>query len=213
MAIQTQGTTGNVMEVDTTFKAARTSIRPPEVLGWNSLGAQSGLITGLAATNPAFAFRNASANLIMVRRVGIGFVTTTAFTAAQTVDFGLLMCRNFTVPDSGGTVIALTGNNAKHRSSLATSTNVDCRIATTASLGAGTRTLDANHIGQVAGFSGAAGLTIPVATDNLLQHAAGDYPLVLAQNEGFEIACLTAMGAAGVGKLYVNMEFGEMVSY
>jgi hypothetical protein len=148
-----------------------------------------------------------------VRRVGAGFVTTTAFTAAQQVELGLLLARNWTVADSGGTVIALTGNNGKHRTSLGTPTSIDCRIATTAALTGGTRTVDANTIGQQAGWSAGAGVTIPPSPDNLLQHAAGDYPLVLTQNEGFFVVNLFAMGAAGVGKAYVNFEFAEVAGY
>ena len=48
---------------------------------------------------------------------------------------------------------------------------------------------------------------------NLLSHDAGDYPLVLATNEGFNIMNLVAMGAGGVGTLYVNMEVAEAASY
>jgi hypothetical protein len=52
MAIQLQNTTGTVMEVDTAFKAARASLRPSESLGWNSIGAQSGLVAGLGVLSP-----------------------------------------------------------------------------------------------------------------------------------------------------------------
>lgn len=70
MAIQTQGTTGNVMEVDTAFKAARMSLRPPEVLGWYSIGASTGGLSGVVAAGSIFSFRNIAANPIIVRRVG-----------------------------------------------------------------------------------------------------------------------------------------------
>lgn len=215
MAIQTQGTTGNVMEVDTSFKSARVSIRPPESLAWLSVGAQSGAVTGIAANGPVFSFRNISANPILVRRVGIGFVTTTGFTAAQAVDFGLMFARAFTASDTGGTAIALTGSNTKHRTSMGALTSVDCRIATTGALTAGTRTLDTNTLAQQGGYALAAtaGTTIPVGQENLFQHTADDYPLVLAQNEGFIIQNLTAMGAAGIGRLYVNMELAEATTY
>lgn len=213
MAIQTQGSTGNVMEVDTAFKAARMSMRPVETLGWHSLGGQSGSLSGPAANVPLFAFRNTGLNPIIVRRVGLGFITNVAFTVPQITDFGLAFARNWTASDTGGTAIALTGSNCKHRTSLATPAGVDCRIATTPNLGNGTRTLDANYIGQQAGWSAGAGTTIPPVLNNLFQHDAGDYPLLLAQNEGIVIVNLTAFGAGGTGKLYVNMEFAEVVSY
>ena len=213
MAIQTQGFSGIVPEVDTTFRAQRLTVRPQEVVSWLSAGAPSGALTGAAANTAVFSFRNLAANLIVVRRIGVGYVTTTAFTTAQQVDFGLMVARSFTASDTGGTAIAFTGSNCKHRTSLTTPTSLDCRIATTGALTAGTKTLDTNHISQTGGFSSGAGAGLAIATNNLLSHDTGDYPLVLAQNEGFNVMNLTALGAAGVIKLYVNIEFAEAAAY
>ena len=205
--------TGQPAGVDPLHKAIRVSLKPNESLGWNSVGAQSGLITGVAANGALFSFRNLSANPIVIRRVGVGFLCSTAFTTAQKMDFALIIARAFSASDSGGTAIALTGNNAKHRTSLGTPTSVDMRIATTAALTAGTKTLDTNTIGIVGAWVGAAATIINTAPDNLLSHNAGDYPVVLAQNEGINIQNLTAMGAAGVGSFYLNIEFAEVANY
>ena len=214
MAVQTLGADGvTLVGVDATKKAMRVSLNPMEVLAWQSLGAKSGLVTGVAAAGPLFSFRNISANPVIVRRVGAGFITTTAFSTAQIVDFWLVVARAFTVSDSGGTAISITGSNGKHRTSLAIPTSVDARIATTAALTAGTRTLDANAFGQIAGWSGAVGQGIAPTVDNLLSHTPGDHPLVLAQNEGFIVRPVTALGPAGVGNFYVNMEFAEAAAY
>lgn len=205
--------TGISAFIDNLHKALRVSIKPNESLGWNSIGAQSGLLTTVAANEAVFSFRNISANPIIIRRVGVGFLCSTPFTAAQKVDFGLMIARAFTVSDTGGTAIALTGNNAKHRTSLGTPTSVDMRIATTGALTAGTKTLDANTVGMVGAWVPAAGTIVNAAQDNLLSHAAGDHPIILAQNEGINIQNLTLMGAAGIGTLYVNIEFAEVASY
>lgn len=213
MAIQVAGATAaNVVEVDATQKAARVTLRPQEVLAWNSLSAQSGALTGLAANSPVFAYRNSGSNNVLVRRVGVGLITTTAFTTAQVVDFGLMVARSFTASDTGGTALAVAAsNNGKHRTSLQGVTAADARIASTAALTAGTRTLDAVMLGQVMGWSAAAGVTIPVTPSSIFQRDDGsDYPLVLAPNEGIEIAALTAWGSTGVGRLYVQMEFAEV---
>lgn len=203
------------MEVDALSKAARMSVRPPEVLGWNSIGSQTGGISGLAALAPIFAFRNIGANPILVRRVGLSNITSPGYTAGQLIDFGLMFARNWTVSDSGGTAVALTGSNSKHRTSLATPTSVDCRIATTVALTGGTRTLDANHISQVGTLAatGVASTNIIGNLSNMFQHDTGEYPLVLAQNEGLIIQNITAMGAGGAGRVYINMEFAEVTSY
>jgi hypothetical protein len=211
--IQSGSVAGTALLVDPAHGAARVSMRPSDALGWNSVGVASGSLTGIAANAGIFSFRNLSSNPILVRRVGIGFVTTTAFTAAQMVSFGLLVARSFTASDSGGTAIAFSGANGKHRTALGTPTSVDCRIATTVALGGGTRTLDANALGIQAGWSGAAGTTIAPALNNLMSHDTGDYPIVLAQNEGLVIASLTAMGAGGAGLATVTMEFAEASAF
>jgi hypothetical protein len=205
--------TGTAMAVDPVFGAARVTVRPPDVLGWLSVGAQSGALTGVAANGPVFSFRNISANPVLIRRVGLGFVTTTAFTAPQTLSWGLFFARAFTASDTGQTAIALTGNNSKHRTALGTLTSVDCRISNAGALGVGTRTLDANSLAVAATYAGAVGAGLTPTLSNLLSQDTGDYPLVLAQNEGIVIANLTAMGAGGVGSLFVNLELAETSSY
>lgn len=214
MAIQLLGADGaSILEVGNTQRAIRSSLRPVEAISWNSLGAISGALTGVAAGGAVFSLRNLSPNLLLIRRVGVGFITTTGFTTAQMVQFGLIVARSFNASDSGGTQIALTGNNAKHRSSLAMPTSADCRISTTAALTAGTKTLDTNTLAVQGGYSGAVGVTLAPAQDNLLQHTPGDYPLVLGLNEGINIQNLLLMGAAGVGSLLVNIEFAEVASF
>lgn len=211
MALQVIGSGGAILEVDATFKAARVSLRPAEVINWNSFGAVSGALTGVAAAGPVFSFRNTGANPLMVRRIQVGFATTTAFTAAQALVYSLLKANGFTASDSGGTSLYTAGAN-KHRNSM---TNIasapDIRIAAAAALTAGTRALEAVALGIAGGSSTGVGTSMPQTP--LLSHDAGDYPLILAQNEGLVIANGIAMGAAGVIQLLVNIEFAEVVSY
>src|SRR5438445_2167004 len=198
---------------DLTHGAARISVRPDEALSVISMVTWSGAITGVGANSPVFSLRNIGANPVLVRRIGLGFITTTAFTAAQLVDFYLLAARSWTVSDSGGTGIGLTGNNCKRRTSLAALTNVDSRISTTGALTPGTRVNDTNAFAQISGWSGGAGEAIKLTPDNVLGRASTDYPQVMATNEGFVIVLSSAMGAAGVGKLYVNIEVSEALAY
>ena len=211
--IQSGSAAGTALLVDLSFAAARVTVRPSESLGWLSFSAQTGNLTGITATANVFSFRNLSANPILVRRLGVGFITTTAFTTAQTMSFALNFARAFTVSDSGGTALTLTGSNAKHRTSMATLTSVDARIATTVGLTAGTKTTDATDLATVAGWSAGQGVTITPALANLFSHDTGDYPLVIAQNEGFNIFNRTAMGAAGVGVAYLNVELAEASAF
>lgn len=211
MAIQTQGFSGVVDEVDTTFRARRISIRPPEVINWNSISGVSGLLTGVAAAGPVFSFRNTGTNLIMVRRLSAGFITTTAFTAAQGLYYNMLKANAFTASDTGGTALYTAGAN-KHRNSFTNITSApDIRIATTAALTAGTRTLEAIPLAAACGTSNAVGASL--AMSPLFSHDPGDYPLILAQNEGFIITNGIAMGAAGVINLLINLEFAEATAF
>ena len=215
MAVIEGGTSAALQEVDSTFKAGRVTIRPAESLAWHSVGARSGAVTTATATGALFSFRNLSGNPIIVRRIGVGFVCTAGFTAGQELAFGLKVARAFTASDSGGTAIAITGNNTKMRTALALPTSVDCRIATTGALTAGTKTLDTNDLATVGAFAATTttGTVLAPALNNLLSHDTGDYPLVLAQNEGFNIQNLILMGAGGVGTFYANIEFAEAAAY
>jgi hypothetical protein len=121
------------------------------------------------------------------------------------------MARSFTVADTAGTSIAPSGNNGKKRTSLTAPSATEVRVCTTAAITAGTRTLDSNHMGIAGTYVAAttAGTTLPSAIDNLWGMSVEDYPLVLAQNEGFIIENLVTMGAAGVGTFVVNVGFDE----
>ena len=216
MAIQFLGADGaTVAQVEAGYAAQRATIRPSAHLGWFSMGLKTGATTAVAANAAIFSFRNLAANPLMIRRVGIGALVTTAFTAAQQIDYALWFARAWTSADVGGPVVAVTGNNAKHRTSLATVTSAELRIATTAGLTAGVRTLDTSPLSIVGGFSAAAGLgaAIPTTTNSLFSHDTGDHPLILGQNEGIVVAPFTTMGAGGAVFVYVNIEFAEVTSY
>lgn len=211
MAIQVQGNGGTTQEVDATFRAARVSLRPAEVIGYYSVSGASGALTGVAANGPVFSFRNTGSNLILVRRLSIRFVTTTAFTAAQGLDYQLVRANSFTASDSGGTALYTAGAN-KHRTGFTNITSApDIRISSTGALTAGTRTLETAGMGIAGGSS--AGVGTSMLTEDLIGYDSGDYPLVLAQNEGFVITNGIAMGAAGVIRLQVSVEYAETAAY
>ena len=151
----------------------------------------------------------------MIRRVGVGAIVTTAFTTPQVLDYALWFARSWLTADAGGTAVALTGSNGKHRTSLASVTSAEMRVATTTGLTAGARTLDTNDMSLVGGFSAGAavGTPIPPAQNNLFSHDTGDHPLIVAQNEGIVIAPFTVMGAGGAVSVYINIEFAEVTSY
>lgn len=215
MSWKLSGSSNVDVEVDTYFKAMRVSLRPVEVKSWQSYGLQTGLVSGLAANVSIFSLRQIASKLLMVTRVGVGFIATTGFTAAQSIAYSLTVARGFTASDTAGTSVSILGNNGKYRVSLDTPTSVDCRITATGALGVGTKTLDANPICITAGYAPAssAGVVIPVSLDNLLDIKPNGYPLILGQNEGINIQNNILMGAGGTGNIYVNIEIAEFDAY
>lgn len=215
MAIQNLGADGaTIVAADPLFQATRTSLRPPQCLAWHSLSVATGALTVVAAGGAIFSLRNSGTNLLAVRRCGAGFVCTTGFGAAQLFALQLIAARAFTVSDSGGTAIPVTGGTNKHRTSLAAPSSIDCRVSTTGALTGGTKTADTYAMGTAAGYAlTSAGLVIAPTLNNLIEHNASDFPLILAPNEGVNVVMQTTMGATGVGTAFINIEFAEMASY
>ena len=213
--IQSGAAASTLLTIDPTFVAARVSDHPPEILGAYSMGLVSGSLTTAAAGSTAFSFRWApttSTQLCMVRNVQVGFVTTTAFTTAQSLTYSMQVARNWTASDTGGTAAAFSQTNtSKQRTVMPTSAFAgggQIMIANTGANSAGTRTLDTQAMSFAAGSSTAVGTSMPAQL--LFSHSPGDYPLIFANNEGFIINNVQTMGAAGVINLFVNVEWMEL---
>ena len=210
MAQQILGADGStIVRVDPTFGALRVSPRPLEASAWLQFSAKSGALTGVAANGPVFSLRNSGTNLMLIRKVQIGFITTTGYTAAQYQDFGVYVARSWTGADSGGTTITLTGNNCKLRTSLSALSSAAAFISTTGVITAGTRTVDTNALGVYGTWNAAATAGTGFGLTTIFDQGPGDYPLVCAQNEGIVLQTITAMGAGGVGFLTVMVEVAE----
>src|ERR1700677_1946178 len=141
--VQISDITGsNVVEVDPTLKAMRVTQRPMECLGWYSYGLKSGACVSLAAGSTLLSIQYTGTNFLAIRRLGMGAITT-SFTSVSNNDYACYVARSFTGADSGGTTETITGNNQKHRTSMAALSAGAINIATTTGLTVGTRTLDA----------------------------------------------------------------------
>jgi hypothetical protein len=224
MAIIQSGVSGNrVAIVDPKMLGLHVTERPPEVLGSYQIAAQTGALTGVSAASSIYEFRWAPAVptiVCQIRRIEIGLITTTVFTAAQNLIYSLFICRNFTTSATGGNTLtqatAVASVQNKLRTSMvptAFSTGGSINIATTGPLTTGTRVRDTNPITYIHA-PGTAALTtlqgVSVVPMYLQQH--GDYPITLAQNEGFEIVNTVTMGAGGVVSVYINVEWTEAIS-
>ena len=218
MAIIQSGVTTDLMTVDPTFKTARVVVKPDEMVGSYQIGANTGLITTDAASTSSagtlFSFRytsGGSGTVCVIKRISVGYVCTTAFGTAQTMGFGVFPARSFTASDSGGTSLSVTGNNNKMRTTQATSTVADIRVATTGALTAGTRTIDTNPIALTNFWVPGAGTSL--TQTEIFNYDPGDYNMVFATNEGFVINNMVLMGATGVGVATFNVEWFEAAAY
>lgn len=224
MAIQIQGNGGTVAEVDgSTFRALRVTGRPAEYgsLGFYRLGMVSGTIAAaLAANSELFQFRWGDATRFAVPQLVVFSAgANVAATAAGLAAIRLALARSWTVSGTGGTAATMTGNNQKLRTSMGTSLVTDIRCASTAALGAGTKTLDSQDIGAIATGIGTGAITVsadlplfaPFALFDV--NASTDHPPVLAQNEGFIIRSGPAMPAAMTWHFAVHCAWAELASY
>lgn len=230
MGIQVQGNGGVIAEVDgSLFRALRVLNKP---LDYGSLGIyQISAVTGtlaaaLAAGAVIFSARWGDATrLAIILNLKIRFLPLTPFTAATLTDhtsFNAFIGRSFTASHTGGTGLTLTGNNNKMRTSMGSSLFTDIRIATTAALGGGTVTNDAQPFmqslrkGNRVNPAAATEETIQPTTDGADMEqdvASGWHPPVLAQNEGIVITNRTVWPAAGTGIAKIEMAWAEVTSY
>lgn len=220
------GTALQPLVVDSTFGAGRVVLKPDEFNfgsfngGHFRAGQVSGALTGAGAASTVFSMRWAlSPGLFLLKRLSIGLALTTAFTAGQLLDYDVVRVSNFTAADTGGTSLLpfSTGINKKRTQTMSNAQVSDMRISSTAALAAGTKTQDANPFGFT--MVEPINLAVPTATaqggfmpmvDLYVQNENAEYPQMFGNNEGFNIRNITAMGAAGVIKLYVVVDWAEV---
>lgn len=225
MAIQQQGFSGVISEVDSSFRAGRVSGRPLDhgSLGHYRLGMSTGTIAAaLAANGELFQFRWTDATrLCVVQKVLISAGANVAATAAGIVNLDLVIARSWSAAGTGGTAATITGNNQKTRTSMGTTLLGEARCATTAALGAGTKTLDSQAVGNVYLGIGTGAITashrlqliekidmVEIDADNSI------HPIVLAQNEGFVIKNgATAFPLSMTWGMSVTVVWAEVSAY
>ena len=211
------------MQVGGEHQAGRTENRPIDAAGlghYHYAGFTGILPAALAANSEIFQFRWADATrFAVIRKINISAcVTTTFFAAGVPVQVDLIRSTAWTVAGTGGTAVTPAAL-LKKRTSMASTLLAagDMRIATTAALGAGTKTLDTYAEAAIvaAGPITASlnGQIIPAGTI-LWQSDIGDgeYPLVLAQNEGLSIRSV-AVPATGTWQASIAIQWAEVSAY
>lgn len=210
-------------EVDPTFAAARVSIRPLEyatrfggrILGHYRAFAQTAAIAPSASgIMGAWRYTDTS-SVAVITRIYTTVTVATAVTAQRLDPIVAVIARGYTVRDlTNATVVVLTGNNAKTRTSMGTTLAANMDVASTAAgMTGGTKTQDTNPIGAAA-LPGLAALGTALATTDLYKwDQLGGHPVVLAANEGINLlwgATSTGTGTVTVG---FGIEWAEVPSF
>lgn len=182
--------------------------------GSYSKGLVSGtMAAGLAANAPVYSFRYGGTGYAVIKRITMSAGNQGTGFAAGVANFSMFAARAFTASDTGGSAATLTGNNGKLKTVFATTAVSDIRISSTATLTAGTRTLDTDPLAAImVGVPVTANATVlPVGSVLTEPKNAGDYPLVLATNEGFVIQA--TVPATGTWSFSVFVEWDEYQVY
>jgi len=177
-------------------------------------GAFSGLMTGIAADADVAAVANLSDSPIVVQRIRIRWVTTTAFASAQCMAFRVNKVYGFTAVHTGGTPTAVQahynfqGGQKTTRAGVAIATGdriplteISGVIAGTAAITTATYTAEDTDEPEVLAIG--AGATLPTVWENWVPPGP---PLILTKNTGLVVNLGIALGASGVGKLYVGVD-------
>lgn len=218
MAIQLQGNAGTVAEVDgTVYRSLRATLRPLDYGAYGSyrMSLLSGtMAAGLAANAEIFQFRWSDASRLCVVSA-ITFDGLSGSATAFAAGFGkvdAVIARSWTADGSGGSAATLTTNNQKRRTSMGTALLGAARIASTAALTAGTKTLDAQAIGQYSAAIGTTTSTQWIPQTQLFHQVGGvESPLILAQNEGLVLRA--TVPATGTWQFGVTVCWTEVAEY
>ena len=208
------------MEVDgTTWRTARAVTRPADIgpFGIYSLSTQTGtMAAGIVANSEVFQFRWTEATRVAaIWEIFIANAGSIVAFAAGITRFSVWYGRSWSANGTGGSQATMTLNVNKHRTAYGTLLPFDIRTATTAALGAGTKTLDAIAFGQAVSSVPATSAGSPLLPYGTILFAAqtstGSGPIVLTRNEGFTIRAqvpITGTWTAGFG-----VRWSEMTTY
>jgi hypothetical protein len=182
-------------------------------LGSYSICCMTGtMAAGLAAGSPVLSFRWGDASrLCLVRRVTAAANSLGTGFAAGVGTMDIVGASGFTAPDTGGAKISLGAGMNNRRASSGGTLVEDLRIATTATLTAGTRTLDAYAFRSLTFGVDTSTNKVQLATSDLwYPDAAGEWPLILAKDEGFIVRA--TVPATGTWSGTICVEWAEVAS-
>jgi hypothetical protein len=219
MSIQIIGGGGVIADVDgSTYNALKVTSRPPDygLRGSYRLGLTTGTINATLTNGSLFQFFWPS----FISNALVWGVSVDYNGASSNVNFQVLKLmfeRYVTALGTGGTLFAVagtTGQSQQLRTSMRSSLASQIRIATTAALGNGTWTEDANAIGSLTFTVDSTGINRNVFTGlrlygNLSKRTGA--PIVLSANEALNVNLTTTTTPTFMAG--VNIAWSEVGAY
>lgn len=211
MAKIEDGASGAILAgVDAGSRALRVTPRPIDALGHYRIAGSTGAFSTLAGYSELLQFRwSDSTSLALIQNIRFRLVQLSAFTTPQEMSLELITAQSYTQSGGGGFTTIGSTPTFRKRASFPVSRVGDLRYSNTAALILGNRTTAANPIMTQAAFAAGPGTVI----DGVLEMPGGsaEYPLVLAQNEGFILRLgQTSMGAGGTARLLFELAWTEV---
>jgi len=231
--------TNDLVVVDRTAAAMRTTLRPNEITGSYRASLVSSTLTfsSISASNAIlYTFKNTGTGLCLIKSVQIGIqIIATGFTTTGGSRFSLYRVpATFTQGTTGGTQYGVGGGTSitsKKRTSLATSAASAVIYASGSGITGDTATSEDTvpHSSVTLGGTAATVTTFPAAGlrdffnpqvpefNGIDMASSVAYPLALAANEGFRIkndlAFINGTTGAGTAALVVTVEWDEASAY
>ena len=174
-------------------------------LGQYSLGLTTGVVAA-ATVGEIFQFRWVDATRICaIQRVAIEVIAQAGADLLSNLQLDLIKATSWGGQGTGGTAIDMTAGTNKRRTSMPTTlvASGDVRVATTAALGAGTKSLEANSLASLQA-SGSANPMLSYTRMIETRQGDGEYPLVLASTEGFVVKAIADIATAWVASIEVD---------
>lgn len=214
MAKIEDGASGAILAgVDAGSRALRVSPRPLDGFGHYRFAGVTGILAAVPANSEIFQFRWTDAQAVgLLQFLRIRCTQVAAFSAPQELSLELIASTGFVAAGTGGTQWLPTAQSFKKRSIMPQSRVNELRIATTAALGPGPRSLAPTPLLCHFGWAGGVGQTVIDTTLDLTSSSV-EYPFVLHQNEGIAVRFgQTGMGAVGTVRISVEMAWAELAA-
>jgi hypothetical protein len=172
------------------------------------------IAAGTATAGHLFAFRwGSTTHAAKIQRVRVKRQVITGFTAAQELATALFRLTGYTASHTGGTAVTLTAPALKKDTGNTATRLTAAMISSGVALTAGTHTLDSQPIAVDSTSELAAAATVGKGFNlsTLEWDSVNNRELVLRQNEGLLVRNEILMGAGGVVRPIIEIDWEEVL--